>query len=226
MSSTSTTLQAIKNTLSEARIETYEAATGVEGDDIATLELYAWNAQVSGALLAPLHICEVVMRNAVSYVLEEQYGNRWPWSPGFERSLPDPEAGYSQRKDLQHARRNSHTTGKLIPELKFVFWQKMFTQRHDMRLWNSHLMHIFPNIDQSKPINQLRKEIYDELEHIRELRNRIAHHEPVFKRNLTDDFSRIVNLIELRCNVTADWMVNNQQALTIINARPSPDKFT
>jgi len=30
------------------------------------LALYAWNAEVSAALLAPLHICEVVMRNAAA----------------------------------------------------------------------------------------------------------------------------------------------------------------
>jgi hypothetical protein len=148
------------------------------------------------------------------------YGSRWPWSSGFEQSLPDPAFGYSPRKDLLGSRRSAHTTGKLIPELKFVFWQKMFTSRHDARLWNAHLRLVLPNLDPVKPVNQLRQEIYSELENIRGLRNRIAHHEPIFTRNLADDFQRISNVIELRCKVTADWMVANQQALAIINSRP------
>jgi len=125
-------VSAVKKALSSARMSTYEVA--VAHNDIATLALYAWNAQVSAALLAPLHICEVVVRNAVSDTLEAIYGARWPWSNGFEQSLPDPRLGYSQRKDLQQARSRAQTTGKVIPELKFVFWQKMFTGRYDARV--------------------------------------------------------------------------------------------
>lgn len=74
------TIQAVKVALSAARISTYEASAS---DEAAALLLYVWNAQVSGALLAPLHICEVVVRNAVSYVLSSVYGERWPWSQSF-----------------------------------------------------------------------------------------------------------------------------------------------
>jgi hypothetical protein len=220
-STTITTLQAVKNALSSSRMGTYEAATSTIGqNDPKALELYAWNAQVSGAFLVPLHICEVVVRNAVSEALEAIYGQRWPWVQSFERSLSDSGVGYSPRKDLQNARRNIQTTGKLIPELKFVFWQKMFTSRHDVRIWDHHLLAVMPNLGQSKPINVLRQEVYQDLERIRILRNRIAHHEPIFTRNLTDDFLKIVNLVEFRCQLTADWMVNKQHASAIINARP------
>lgn len=124
---TDTTMQAVKKALSSARMGTYETAAG-SADTAEALELYAWNAQVSAALLAPLHVCEVVIRNAVAEAIEVQYGANWPWSTGFERSLPDPKFGYSPRKDLQSARRSATTVGKVIPELKFVFWQKMFTR--------------------------------------------------------------------------------------------------
>lgn len=128
--------------LSAARMSTYEIVNDASGKQIPpalALELYAWNAQVSAALLAPLHICEVVTRNAVAEVLELQYGNRWPWSQGFERSLPVAQHGYCLAADLQNARKKAQTTGKVIPELKFVFWQKMLTGRNDLRLWNNHL---------------------------------------------------------------------------------------
>ena len=216
--STKETVLAVRNALSAARMGTYEIAAA--HDDIASLALYSWNAQVSATLLAPLHICEVVVRNAVSDTLEAVYGARWPWSVSFEHSLPAPPAGYSPRKDLQLTRSREPTTGKVIPELKFVFWQKMFTGRHDARLWNSHLVRVFPGLDSTRTISDLRKEIYDELEHIRTLRNRIAHHEPIFKRNLTDDLDRIVALVEFRCKVTASWMLVNQQASALLAARP------
>lgn len=222
-----TTIAAVKGSLSLARIGTYEAALNAAGNPITSrqaLHLYAWNAQVSAALLAPLHICEVVVRNAVSEALEAVYGQHWPRSVGFEQSLPAPHSGYSQVKDVKAAGRTHNTTGKVIPELKFVFWQKMFTARYDTRLWIPHMASIFPGLPQGpnnpQAIGQYRQSVYNELEHIRTLRNRIAHHEPIFTRNLADDFRRISDLIALRCPITADWMNQNQQAAPLIAARP------
>lgn len=198
----------IKQALSVSRMSTYE--NRFPNTDKA-LELYAWNANVSACFLAPLHICEVVIRNAVSDALTAIYGHRWPWVSGFERSLPDPNIGYSPRKDLLTVRRREQTTGKVIPELKFVFWQKMFTSRHDQRIWNQHLLTVLQNLPKNKTASELRLQIHQDLEHIRTLRNRIAHHEPVFSRDLKKDFQKIEDLISFRCDVTRTWMVDNQQ---------------
>lgn len=216
-------LQTIKKALSSARMSTYEAVIDRAGNklnDEQALGLYAWNAQVSAAFLAPLHICEIVVRNAVAEVLESQYGSKWPWSAGFEQSLPDPKIGYSPRADLRSARRAAPTTGKVIPELAFVFWQKMFTGRYDVRLWNAYLVKTFPNLPHGQSVSKSRQAIYDDLEHIRKLRNRIAHHEPIFSRPLTDDFKRIMDLVTFRCPVTAGWMNESQQATQFIQQRP------
>ncbi len=214
----------IRRTLSFARISTFETAVGSAQDiHCRALALYAWNARISAAFLAPLHVCEVVIRNAVSDAIDKVYGPRWPWQIGFEQSLPSPRTGYNPQRDLQNARSHASTTGKAIPELKFVFWQKMFTSRHDARLWAPHLRLILPNLDTTKSISQLRQMIYDELDQVRFLRNRIAHHEPIFARNLNDDLHRIKVLIEHRNKETACWMMQNQEASTILReTRTSP----
>jgi hypothetical protein len=221
MSTTLERIEAVRQSLSPGRMSTYESATvhRIE-EESAALDLYAWNAQISAALLAPLHICEVVVRNAVSDVLQIVYGERWPWSHGFEQSLPSPTTGYNPRKDLVSIRLGVPTTGKLIPELNFFFWQKMFTNRYDQRLWNTHLMHVLPNLNPAHSIGLLRHRIYEQLDALRRLRNRIAHHEPIFNRDLLADLQRIVILVEFRCKVTAGWMMANQQASTILKKRP------
>ena len=216
-----TTINAVRAALSAARMGTFEAAAGVQSDDDpAALLLYAWNAEVSGAFLPPLHGCEVGIRSGVSDALEALYGPRWPWSATFERSLPDPMQGYSPRRDLQSARRAAQTTGKVIPELKFVFWQKMFTGRYDTRIWDQHLRRVLPNLDPAKPVATLRQAIYGDLERVRLLRNRIAHHEPIFARALADDYQTVLMLVTYRCTVTAAWMDSNQTATAIIAAKP------
>lgn len=215
--------QAIKDALSAPRVGTYETAVIVipcPPSLPSALALYAWNAQVSAAFMAPLHLCEVIVRNAVADAIEAVYGPNWPWEQTFELSLTNPPKGYNARQDLISSRRGQVSTGKVIPELKFVFWQKMFTGRHDTRIWNPHIRAVLPYLDPVMTVQQLRKVIHDELEQLRGLRNRIAHHEPIFSRNLASDFQKTKELIGFRCPHTAAWMERNQQASAIIGSKP------
>jgi hypothetical protein len=203
--------------LSAARLSKYYAAQPAALD---ALELYAWNAQVSAAFMVPAHFAEVLTRNAVSDALTAVYGPKWPWDHGFELSLPNPyPPAYNPRRDLLQVRSKHHTTGKVIADLKFVFWQKMFTARHDTRVWDAQILTLFPNTAEADP-KKLRTRIYDDLEHIRGLRNRIAHHEPILTRNLPDDLDRTLELIKLRCTVTRDWVDHLEDALHAIASRP------
>ncbi len=171
-------------------------------------------------MMAPLHVCEVVIRNAVSEALTMVYGPQWPWSKGFETSLPNPTVGSSPNRELQRARTRQPSTGKVIAELKMVFWQKMFTGRFDARVWNPHLRTVLPHLDPATTVQALRAVIHADLDQLRELRNRIAHHEPIFKRTLADDFTKIQELIAFRCPTTAACMAQNQQASALIAAKP------
>jgi len=198
-------------------------AASIKGDgDPAAVALYAWNAQVSAAFLTPLHFCEVVVRNAAADALEAVYGARWPWNSVFVLSLPSPSARniYNPRADLRGVASKQVSTGKVIPELKFVFWQELFTHRHDVRLWDAHLKRVFPEHDPTKTMIEIRRSIYGDLEAIRRLRNRIAHHEPIFTRNLILDLERMHRLVRLRSTLVASWMMINQNADAVISHHP------
>lgn len=213
---------AVKAALSAARMSTYESCAIAAGHDAASaLTLYAWNARISGALLIPLHICEVVVRNAVADALESTHGPDWPWNQGFERSLPRQAGpGYNALADLQYVGQKSRTPGQVIAELKFVFWEKMFTSRHDNRIWNQHLNRVLPNLSAARTTAEHRKRIFDDLNKIRLLRNRIAHHEPIFARNLSEDLQIIRQLVAARCTVSADWLLTHQQVSETLKRRP------
>jgi hypothetical protein len=172
------------------------------------VELYGWNARVSAAFMLPAHFAEISTRNAAADVLEGVYGARWPWNPTFEASLPN-KGLYNPRSDLQKTRHRNLTTGKVIAELKFVFWQKLFTGRNDIRLWQPHIAWAF-----------LRNRIYQDLDVLRHLRNRLAHHEPVFTRNLLNDLTRTVDLIELRSQSTSQWVRAMEDVTSIVAERP------
>ena len=78
----------------------------------------------------------------------------------------------------------------------------------------------FDRVVASMSVAHARGLIYKELEQLRKLRNRIAHHEPIFKRNLADDFQKVHDLIAFRCPFTAAWMQQNQQAQALIATKP------
>lgn len=212
--------ESIKSALSAARIGTYEAATTVVPSLDGALALYAWNSQVSAAMLSPLHMCEVVIRNAVSDALTNEYGDQWPWHPAFEGSLPT-SGKFNMRAHLTSKRKGKPTTGKVIPELAFVFWEKMFTGRFDGQIWNKHLANVMPYLNPAWDTQAARGKVNKDLNQIRTLRNRIAHHEPIIKRILSDDFRLIEELIGFRCPVTAAWMVQHQQAQPFFGIKPS-----
>jgi hypothetical protein len=121
---------------------------------------------------------------------------------------------------LQKVASEQATTGKVIPELKFIFWEQMFTKRHDLRLWDAHIKSIFPEHPPSVTVRELRRRIYRDLEAIRKLRNRIAHHEPIFQRNLAEELNRVLDLVRLRSPLVESWLIANQRVFELVSLTP------
>ena len=212
---------AIESTLSKDRLGTYRR-TLRHLNIRQAITLYAWNVEVSGAFLFPQQVCEIAIRNAVSDGLSLVYGKDWPWAVGFERSLPDPQSGFSLRRELYAARAKvvMGETKRVVPELKFAFWIRLFTQRFDKRLWSENIHRLFPGLPADLEARLCREQIYGELECVRSIRNRIAHHEPIFARNLMADYERMLKLIGWRCPRTAAWLDRGQNICRILASRP------
>jgi hypothetical protein len=199
-------------------MSTYLGATSSDLEH--ALELYAWNAQVSAALMLPAHFAEVAVRNVVDEALTDVYGAKWPWDPAFELSVPAPGRGYNPRGDLMSTRREHTTTGKVIADLKFVFWEKMFTARHDVRVWNSRILTLIPNAPAGLTAKELRLRVMTDLEAIRRLRNRLAHHEPIFSRDIGQDLGVMLDLVEMRCAHTVAWVRSMEQVTDLLKTKP------
>lgn len=208
---------AIQAALSAPRVGTYlQATTGTPTDP---LELYAWNARIYAAFMLPVHFVEVAIRNAADETIQAVYGSRWPWSAGFERSLSNPPLGYNPRKDLFGTRSKHPSTGKVVADLRFMFWQTMFTASHQQRLWDPDICTAFANTSITSA-KHLRNKIHADLERIRQLRNRLAHHEPVFNRDLQADLDAMLELIHLRSPETAQWVRAMEEVTTLLGQRP------
>ena len=170
----------------------------------------------------PLQVCEVAVRNGVAEAIEAVHGANWPWSNGFIRSLPRPKITtfYNPALNLQSVAAREPTTGKVIAELNFAFWEQMFSAGQDSRIWFAHFRASFPGAPVGMAIPRAREAARSDLYAIRKLRNRIAHHEPIFARNLADDYRRIHEMIGWRSSVAASWMDRKQGVTALIARRP------
>lgn len=174
---------------------------------------------MSAALMLPAHFAEVATRNAVSEALTVTYGQRWPWHEGFELSVPADGEYYKPRQDVRGTRGRYLTPGKVTAELKLVFWQKMLTARHDARVWEPQILTVFPATSVADP-HKLRGRVYNDLEVIRQLRNRLAHHEPILRRDLSSDLSKMLDLIGLRSPSTAVWVRSTERGSALLLEKP------
>lgn len=213
-------LRELPDIISAPRFATYLQAT--TNDRERALALYEWNLELSSAFIIPLQICEVAVRNAVAEAIEKIHGATWPWSNGFLRSLPRPKriTDYNPETDLRFVASRQPTTGKVVAEVKFAFWENMFTAGQDSRIWNAHFAVSFPGAPVGEEITILRAKVHHDLRTIRKLRNRIAHHEPIFARDIAADYSMIRELVEWRSPVAAAWMDQKQTVLRLIPLKP------
>lgn len=199
------------------RFGTYLRATNA--DRQRALALYQWNMDVSAAFWQPLHLCEIVIRNGIVDAIETVHTAAWPVTQGFLASLPAPRSGYSPRKEVEAKGRRYATTGKVVADLTLAFWEQMLTKRHDDRIWNAHFQSCFPNAS-GPSVADGRKDMHKDLSEVRQLRNRIAHFEPIFSRNLGADLRRLQRLTSRRSPTAAAYIGRIETVTPLLRNRP------
>lgn len=155
-----------------------------EGDPERAIELYDWNVKVSSAFFESIHYLEVGLRNVMDEALSAAFGSTWlsPASPVLtDRSRKSIAIA------LKHAGGTTAPHGKIVAELPFGFWWSLLADEYNRPLWQPALRHAF-----EAPVR--RRKLHAELDDVRRLRNRIAHHEPIHGRDLEADLARVVDL--------------------------------
>jgi hypothetical protein len=201
---------AIEQTLSIKRFSTYrQAVIAAEGKNCSAkaLRLYEWSAELSSRFFFPLHIYEVAMRNAISDAISIRYGQDWPTNTVFQNSLNDLDKGTL----LSAISKDYQGVGKLLPEMKFVWFENMLTSRHDGRIWKPYIAQTFPNAPTTMTPQNIRQALKSACYTIRKFRNRCGHHEPIFNNaTLHEVYPFIVQSLGWRCAHTRQWMDSNQ----------------
>ena len=189
--------QEFERIVSEERMRRYVEAC--EGDTRKAMTLYHYNIELSQALFAIICHFEVALRNAIDAILQLQLGNEWLKTAATLGGIFDTPSTQKEFNDISKAynkllSKTEYSHSQLLASMGFGFWKYCFSPVQ-YRLLARTLLRVFPDKPRSSAQRQYNNiYIYNELDHVNKLRNRIAHHEPIcfvtHQASITTEYAR------------------------------------
>lgn len=219
-------LSTLQRAFSQQRIESYRHAA--DRDEVDTVARYLWNMALCCSLHSVLHVFEITFRNAIYHASVKLIDTSklhmpdipcWLDAQGSTLLYADEVAEVKRAKTCLSSDPKRRTPGHLIAKLSFGFWVQLTARVYNElradgpKLWPRGLPHAFPNkwpLGSKKivPGHADREMIFNRVHEIRKLRNRIAHHEPVWELDLEAQHHGILEIL--------GWM--NSKMVAAVNA--------
>jgi hypothetical protein len=168
--------------LSEDRLQRYMIACG--NDSRKTMTLYRLNLNLSQEVFTLLSCFEVALRNAIDRELTQELGPDWLRDAILPGGIFDVSGCRDSARIIRKAyekllHNGEYSHNKLLAEMEFGIWKYMFANPQ-YRVTGRRLLRVFPNKPRSSAEMQYNNSfMFNELDGINILRNRIAHHEPI-----------------------------------------------
>lgn len=171
--------------MSAPRLNRYRTACA--GNTRKAMTLYRLNLRLSQELFTVESCFEVALRNAIDRHYVAIHGAHWLRDAAATGGMFDNHAcRFTKRiiNDAFSALGAHYTHAKLVAKMDFGFWRYQFSSAQ-YRAAGASLLNIFP----AKPTSTLtvhynQAYVFNELAKVNDLRNRIAHHEPIcFQHN-------------------------------------------
>ena len=192
----------IEELITNERLKSYTTVFK-HSNDAELIGAYLWNIHVSSAIYPLLTISEVTLRNSIDSVLTKNLGTFW-WSHNrlhyrsFDKNTEAPSAitklknkfatatnqvrrEKQKRYNIKNATPTHH---EIIAKTDFATWEFLLDKEFmgpDL-IWPKHMGAVFQGNWPSSKTAKVLLTAKDLVRTTRELRNRVSHHEPVWKR--------------------------------------------
>ena len=168
--------------ISPDRMRRYVSACG--GNVSKAMALYRYNLAVSSELFKIISCFEVALRNQIDKTLKPLLGNDWLRDCSLPGGIFDNAKTIGTLKIIRKAYNllklsGCYTPTKLMAEMEFGIWKYMYSGP-EYAATGQKLLSVFPAKPKSTAVLQIdNKHIFNELNCVNQIRNRIAHHEPI-----------------------------------------------
>ena len=215
----------LRSALSAERLRAY--ALPEDTDEVDGVARYLWNLALCSALQPALHTLEITVRNRLFQVSRRivdetrlSFDKVPCWLDARPTLLADRERqAVEKAKETIARRRSPMTEGRLVSVLGFGFWVSLCRTPYEQgrsdgpRLWPQLATRGFPHLPAAK---RTRSQIFHALDPLRDLRNRVSHHEAVWDRKLNRSHREILGVLA--------W-INRDLAATLKAHSPLPTVF-
>ena len=183
--------------LSQSRLSSYRNFFGTHTDSEA-LGLYFWNEDLADVFFRTISLIEIVLRNQFHRQLSGRYGTHGATGTKdwYKHLALNKESNDKLQKILnKKSHKNGHpgirqlSPDDVVSKLPFGFWPHLLDVKHDLANnpvpWGQILTDMLPGHRQknarywSKQSRQ--DQLFARIDLCNALRNRIAHHEPIWK---------------------------------------------
>lgn len=207
------------------------------GDRAKALDLYEWNVEAGQALMHDIAHFEVALRNAYDAAISAAWPREKHWllHPESPAVMPiwrtktvqgikrGSDVNFRTRKSVDDAIRScgygKANPGKVIAELSFGFWRQLTTNAMEKAVWVPYLHTAFPKGTE-------RRKVDSQISAVNQLRNRIAHHEPLFTSTVvpSDTHEDMLACLMLFAPAVHHHIVSTSKVVEVLADKPTVDK--
>lgn len=188
-------VDAIEKSLSPERLAGYVALA--KGDKRLAIRLSERNTSLSEALYGVIQGLEIAFRNSLDHTLTKELG-RPDWYDHIAWEEKELESIHKAKENVTIWGKTV-MPGRVIAELTLGFWVQLIARKYEKALWVKYLHRAFP-------LKLNRKVLFQRLDNIKNLRNRIAHHEPIIARDLQQDYAGTIEAIKWVSPTVSLWV--------------------
>ncbi|SHV58734.1 Abi-like protein [Mycobacteroides abscessus subsp. abscessus] len=207
--------------ISQRRFDEYMVAANQDIE--SARELYEWNVAISAAFFELISHVETALRNAVDKILQPlevsetaRVKPQQGWWFASSTFLTDHDLDFHAAA-RRHLGRNADTASrdKMLAAMTFGIWEAVFGPSYE-QLFRKHLFYAFPN----KGARFTRETVQKNVLALRNLRNRIAHHQAIFDLPLEERFEQAMELLRWIDPKLEQWVSGLCRVRDLLNVRP------
>ncbi|MEO5306652.1 Abi family protein [Corynebacterium amycolatum] len=153
--------------------------------------LYMWNLSLAARWWGPLSYTEVALRNKLHDALADSVGRDDWWEEdnlGISDKLAEKIKSAEAYAKVQCNDPNP-TADNVVAASSFGVWTTVLHYENAPSLWRNHLQNEFDS-------DIRRGQLFHNAYNLKKLRDRIAHHEPIFNRNQQEHLTQLDYVLE------------------------------
>ena len=203
----------LESIVSPARLAPY--LREARGSKELAASLYLWNADVGVALWQIVAHVEIAVRNAMARELDSLCRQQRPRALWFNHPTWFTRRQRAAIRDAKAAvRADGLTEGRVVAQLMFGFWVSMLDPGHEHILWVPGLRLAFPRSSGE------RRPVRARLGAVNDLRNDIAHHNRMWKRDIAKAETDLLGAAHWVDPTLADWLAATSTVRQVLARRP------